>query len=306
MAATRTDIRLDDADAVDATSGLTLGFIGCGTIASAIITGFSKQSVVRINSIVVSRRSESKSSVIQQQYPHLVVVEDNNQNIVDVADIVFLTVLPQQASPIIQALHFQGSKHVLVSLVSTSKIESLSHDSKLPIEQVFKMICLPAVAYAEGICLLQPKPRNVMNADANSTINLLEQLFDTLGGVVIAENDKEMAAMMVPSSLMGSFYGILQNNRDWLVNRHNISNDKATVLVSRMYYSMIQDAMRKFSNTSDEGSHLFDDLIAEQTPGGLNEQVLANLKSLGVMEAYDIAQDSVVRRILGETDGSLH
>lgn len=290
---------------------LNLGFIGCGTIASAMVVGFAKQSKIPIHSIIVSKRSESKSSLLQQQFPDLVIIEDDNQNIVNRADIVFLTVLPKQASQVVQGLQFQPDKHVLVSLVSTSKIDSLVIDSKLPIEQVYKMICLPAVAYAEGVCLLQPKPRIIDAAGqspATTTMQILEPLFETLGGVIIAENDDEMAAMMVPSSLMGSFYGILQNNYSWLVTQHNIAPEKASFLISRMYHSMIQDVIRKSSSSDDQNdknNNLFRELIAEQTPGGLNEQVLKNLNTLGVMDAYDVAQTAVVQRIQGKSDGSL-
>lgn len=233
--------------------------------------------------------------MLRTKFPVLVTVSDSNQDVVDMADLIFLTVLPKQTTEVLHKLNFD-SRHTLVSLVPTSKLDLLRADSKLPVENVYKMICLPAVAYNQGVCLLQ----SPQVSTPNHHHAILLQLLEALGGVIVAKNDREMSAMMVPSGLMGSFYGILRNNRDWLVQHTNMSKDKASYLVTRYYYGMMQDVVRE----SCRGNTL-DKLIAEQTPGGLNEQALANAESLGVMNAYENIQDAIFHRILGESDGSM-
>lgn len=94
----------------------SIGFIGCGTIASAIVTGICSTSTSTAK-IRVSRRTESKSSLLQVTFPDQVTVHDDNQEIVDQSDVVFLCVLPQRAAGILQSLTFDPSKHRLVSLV---------------------------------------------------------------------------------------------------------------------------------------------------------------------------------------------
>jgi pyrroline-5-carboxylate reductase len=268
---------------------LSLGFVGCGTIASAIATGFASQTDIPLKAISVSRRSEKKSSELQKKFPDLVTVYDDNQDVLDRSDIVFVCVLPQQTAEVLQGLKFDNEKHILVSLVSTSKLDDLLRHSKLPTDRVFKMICLPAVANHQGVCLLTPKVDHP----------LLLPLFNTLGGCVQATDEDQMSAMMVPSGLMGSLYGILRNNRDWLI-KQGVSEGDASYLVGRYYWGMVQDAERG----CDEPRR-FDHLIAEQTPGGLNEQALGNLNSLGLMDIYDTAQNAVLSRIQGKSDGSL-
>jgi pyrroline-5-carboxylate reductase len=135
-----------------------------------------------------------------------------------------------------------------------------------------------------------------IDASENS---VLLPLFKTLGGCVQATDEAQMSAMMVPSGLMGSMYGILRNNRDWLI-KQGVAEGDASYLVGRYYWGMVQDAERG----CDEPSR-FDHLIAEQTPGGLNEQALGNLNSLGLNEIYDKAQNAVLSRIQGKSDGSL-
>jgi pyrroline-5-carboxylate reductase len=293
------------------TRSVSIGFIGCGAIASAIATGLANQSRIPIDKIVVTRRSESKSRLLQSKFPNLVSVCDCNQDVVDQADIIFVTVLPDQTSSVLQELSFNQQRHLLVSLVSTSKLESLCLDSKLPLESVYKMICLPAVAYNEGVCLLQvPTAQEAANQQKNDggcpcSPLLLHDLLETLGGVVKVKTDRQMSAMMVPSGLMGCFYGLLRNNRDWLIqNGSDLSTDAATNLVLRYYSAMIQDALR--ATTTESSQHpVLDQLIAEQTPGGLNEQALANAEAFDVFQSYNKLQDAMFLRILGESDGSL-
>lgn len=284
----------------------TVGFLGCGTIASAMVTGLlngqsesalpfsSLSSLPKIKNVIVTRRSKHQSAKLLLQFPNQVLVTDSNQEVLDKADIIFLTVLPKQVSAVLKELEFE-SRHTLVSLVATSNLASLSFDSKLPKENVFKLICLPAVAYNEGVCLLQIPQEWYDMVERKRQPNFVPVL-ERLGEVVIARNDQQMSAMMVTSGLMGNFYGMLRNNRDWLMQETGLSSDGATRLVIRTYHGMMQDAMRKFD---------LDELIAEQTPGGLNEQALANAEALGSFDMYNKVQDALLRRISGQSDGSL-
>jgi NADP oxidoreductase coenzyme F420-dependent len=96
---------------------LGVGFLGCGTIASAIATGLLTQDKVTVDRVAVSRRTERKSQLLLQTFPEFVTVHDNNQDIIDLVDIVFVCVLPQQTSQVLQNLTFDPSRHTLVSLV---------------------------------------------------------------------------------------------------------------------------------------------------------------------------------------------
>lgn len=121
----------------------------CGTIASAIATGLLRQTEHDVSTIYVTRRSERRSSALVEKFPEKVQICDDNQEICDKCELIFLCVLPQQVSSVLQDLTLSKQK-LLVSLVSTSKVEDLIISSGLPHENVFKMICLPAVAELEG------------------------------------------------------------------------------------------------------------------------------------------------------------
>jgi len=268
---------------------LTLGFIGCGTIASAIITGLLTQNEMQIEKIYVSRRSESKSGALAKRYRDRIVVCDDNQKIVDSCGILFLCVLPENEEEVLNSLTI-GRETTLVSLVSTSKLKKLIERSGLPSEKVYKMICLPAVAELQGTPLLVPPNTSELN-----------RLFSTLGGgtCINCKDESKMEAMMVTTAMMGPMYGLMRRNRDYLISQGVPANDSSFV-VGRQYFAMVKDALFNCENPNR-----FDELIEEQTPGGLNEQTLKNLQAEGFFNNYEKAMEAVLSRIRGETDGSL-
>lgn len=271
-----------------------IGFVGCGTIAAAIARGIATQDRTEIGSIAVSRRSEAKSRELSEEFPKLVSVLDDNQEILDRSDVVFLCVLPDQASPTLRALSFDSSRHSLVSLVSTTKIEDLIRDSGLEPMNVSKMICLPSIARHEGVAL------HCCPEAGGPDAAFLTSLFDSCGGVVTLQDESELQASMMTTCVMGPLYGVMRRNRDWLTTRSGLSKGEASKLVIRQYAGAVEQALR-----FDDDPDRLDDLIEEQTRGGLNEQALSNLDELGGLEMLDRIMEAVVSRIRGESDGSV-
>jgi Pyrroline-5-carboxylate reductase len=97
----------------------TVGFLGCGTIASAIATGLLTQKDPRhiIERVHVTKRSEAKSSALKGQFQDKIVVSEDMQEILNHSDLVFLCVLPEQVESVLKDLKFDTRRHTLVSLV---------------------------------------------------------------------------------------------------------------------------------------------------------------------------------------------
>ena len=180
---------------------------------------------------------------------------------------------------------------MLSSGQSTAKLDQLIQDSGLQASRVSKMICLPSIAYHEGVCLhCSPLP--------NPT---LTELFRRVSGVVTLSSEAEMEAAMVSSSIMGPVYGVMREGRDWLLRHTSLSPQDASYLIIQQYLGAIKDAERQ----CDTNPQRLDDLIHEQTAGGLNEQALANLDLLGGLEAQRKIMDATLSRLRGESDGSI-
>jgi len=306
---------------------LSVGFIGCGTIASSIARGLSKaatchvddvhsKNTIGIQNMVVSKRSESKSRALCDDLSSKlnISVTETNQEILDACDLIFLTVIPQKAAEVLQGLEFDPNRHILVSLVSTANLQDLVRDSKLDLSRVAKMICLPSIARHKGVALLCCGDNDSDSDSATSARAFLTSLFGNMGGVVCLDTEADLEACMVTTCTMGPLYGTMKNQRDWLMRHTNsLSKADASFLVVEQFAGAISDASRELqeqsNNSNSNGSeNRLEDLIEEQTPGGLNEQALKNYGTVlgGFAELQDPVMDAILSRIRGETDGSLN
>jgi pyrroline-5-carboxylate reductase len=82
---------------------------------------------------------------------------------------------------------------------------------------------------------------------------------------------------------MGPFYYMLKNVRDFVASQ-GVDPATASKFVGGTYLGIAKDAHGKCGDPAG-----FDELIAEQTPGGLNEQLIGHIDQAGVGEAYKSA-----------------
>ena len=92
---------------------LTLGFIGTGGIASAMVRGFcaSPDFSGRINLTV--HKNREKADALKELFPERISVHESNQAAVDGSDVVFICVLPQQHEAVVRALRFRADQRVM-------------------------------------------------------------------------------------------------------------------------------------------------------------------------------------------------
>ena len=155
---------------VRAISELQVGFLGCGTMNSAIVHGLCTLDAPP--SIVVSPRNAEKALALYEAFPALVRVAASNQEVVDSSDTVFIGVLPKRAEAVIRDLRFE-ERHTVVSLISTEPLESLRQWlSPVPAASVVRAIPLPPVAKHMGTTLVTPPHDTIVS------------LFDALGTAV--------------------------------------------------------------------------------------------------------------------------
>lgn len=221
------------------------GFIGCGTIASSIVIGLASpehttylaENGLQLSSISITRRSTSKSTMLKERFPTFVTIREMAHEVVADSHLIFLCVLPTQVEEVLTDLTERGSwkhddddddEHVLISLISTSKVEDLIIKSGLRRGLVYKLICLPPIAQRSGCALLQPAAAaaatatttttddNIDHDISSSPKDIVKSILNSLGGYVECHNDSMMEAMMITTAMMGPMYGMMRNNRDWL------------------------------------------------------------------------------------------
>ena len=92
------------------------------------------------------------------------------------------------------------------------------------------------------------------------------------------------------SGMMAPFYEILKVQADWLVKR-GIKRDKAQKYITSLFIALSEDSAIKSKKNLMH-------LVAEsQTPGGLNEQGIKELRKSGYYKSLEKSLNSILNRL---------
>lgn len=258
---------------------MKIGFIGTGDIAEAVITGMMR-SDFPVSDVAVSARSRHISAKLADEFPKVTVFEDNQQVVDAGCDLVFLSVLPQQAEAVLTPLNF-GKNQEIASLIATVPAEKIALWCG-PSGPITRAVPLPPVAECRAVTVLSgPSER-------------LEDLFDRLGGSIVAKTLEELNALTMPSTLMGTFFGFQETVTDWLETK-GVPEADARRFLSSLFLALAQ--------TGANSRKIYPDLReAHSTPGGLNAQAFEVFAQEGGLSALNAAMDSVMSRIEASAD----
>ena len=252
----------------------SFGFVGTGVITEAVVTGLSKTRLSR-NPVFLSPRSEATSRRLADAHAN-VRIGQSNQDVVDKSDIVFLAVRPQIAEEVLRELRFRAGQRV-VSFIAATSLERLSSWIQQDV-RLTQCIPLPFVADLNGATPIHP-------AD-----DIVEAIFSELGTPVVVGSEHEYDLLAVASTLMGTYFGILDVASNWLESQ-GLSKPAGDAYLRQLFSGLASVAGSK----PDVG---FATLIDEHcTPGGLNEQVLNDFRRDGGLRALSTALDGVAERI---------
>jgi pyrroline-5-carboxylate reductase len=259
---------------------LTAGFIGTGTITEAVVTGLCKTRFAQMP-IVLSPRSESIAARLSAAHANVSIAADNH-DVLDRSGLVFIAVRPQIAEEVVSALRFRPEHHV-VSFVAATPLERLQAWIGEPV-RLSQAIPLPFVADLQGATAIYP-PDAVSHA-----------IFSALGTAIEVESKREYDLLAAGSAMMGSYFGIMDAVAGWLAGQ-GLSREASDAYI-RQLFSGLDHAARSRPSAS------FGELVDEHsTKGGLNEQVLSDLRASGGIAALQGALDRVLARIRPEETG---
>jgi pyrroline-5-carboxylate reductase len=252
---------------------MTLGFIGTGTIAAAIVEGLSSASPGY--SILLSPRNEDVAARLAAQFDSVRVAE-TNQAVLDGSDTIVLAVRPQIAHDVLSSLRFRPD-HRVISLIPAVTLKYL-RSITAPSAFVTRAVPLPSAARHES-------PTPIYPADP-----IVEALFSKLGLVIELDREEEFDAFTAASAIMSSYFRMAGTVSEWM-EREGVAPQKAQAYVSQI--------LRGLAGATAASPHSnFAQLTEEhQTPGGLNEQVLNSLTQAGVFEDLSHALDKIRERL---------
>jgi pyrroline-5-carboxylate reductase len=222
---------------------LSLGFLGCGKISSAMIRGYCSQSP-RPRRVFVTRRSEEKSRLLQEEFPDLVEVSDSAEYVAAQSDVLFVGLLPGGARELLPTLSF-GGKYV-VSMMAAVNFDEVLSLTRVPAARCLKIVPLPSSARREGPIVAFPKTSPV------------DFIVKTVGTMVSCDTELQMKPMVAITGHISPFFELMRTTQSFLLSK-GISEEMSHDYVAAFYAGLASGAA--VSDHSFEGDN--DSLLDE-------------------------------------------
>ena len=169
---------------------MTLGFIGLGNMAKAVIGGILQKGLMGPNEIIGSALTEETRRKVADQYG--IQIRNSNEAVAREADIIVLAVKPQYLKVVIaDIMDSVNENKLIVSIAAGKTISWLSGEFEKPVGIIRVMPNTPALV-GEGCSAVC---RNDLVSDSN--LNFVMELLESFG-----------KAYMVPESLMDVVVGV--------------------------------------------------------------------------------------------------
>jgi len=253
---------------------MKLGFIGTGKITSSVVTGICR-SKISFKKVILSPRNRNAANKLKRQF-RKVSIAKNNQEIVNSCNWIFLAVTPTVGQKIIKNLKFKSSQ-IIVSFISTMTLFQLKKAIKVK-ATIVRAIPLPPISLRKGPVPLFPPNKKV------------KFFFDKLGTTVEISNEKLSKNFWSTSGMMAPFYELLNTMSNWLVQR-GVKRDNAQKYVTSLFVALSEDAVVKSNKDLKY-------LVKEsQTPRGLNEQGVKELRKAGFYRSTEKTLNSILKRL---------
>ena len=254
-----------------------LGFIGTGEISKAVILGILK-SKIKYKKIFISKRNFKISRYLKKKSKKIVIA-NNNQEILNKSKFIFLAVTPEVGRKIIYKLNFK-KKNIVISFISTIKLNDLKKYIKTKC-QIVRVIPLPPISLGVGPIPIYPPNKTVKN------------FFDKIGETIEIKNEELSLNFWTMSSMMAPYYEMLNKLSNWLVAK-GLNKSKAENYITSLFLGLSKNANQ--NNYKD----LTELVKKSQTPRGLNEQALKELKSKNFYKKLDITSNLILKRLKGK------
>ena len=253
---------------------MRLGFIGTGKIASSVITGVCN-SKISFKKILISPRNRSIAQKLKRKF-RKVSIAKNNQEIVNSCNWVFLAVTPKVGKKIIPSLKFRSNQKV-ISFIATINLAQLKKAIGRKVK-IVRAIPLPPISLRKGPIPICPPDKQI------------KSFFNKLGTTIEIKNEKSSKNFWATSGMMAPFYELLKVLSDWLVKR-GIKRNEAQKYITSLFVALSEDSV------INSKKHLKYLVSESQTPGGLNEQGVKELRKSGFYKSLEKSLNSILKRL---------
>lgn len=252
---------------------MNLGFIGTGNIVSDVILGISK-SKIKYKKIIISPRNKKKALYLKKNLKKIIIA-NNNQEVINKSNWVFLGVLPKIGDTILPKLKF-SKKQIVISFMSTTDYSKLKKLIKTK-SVIIRAIPMPPIRLGKGPVAIFPPNKKV------------KSFFDKIGQTIEIKNEKSSKNFWAISGTMASFYELLNVLSKWLIRK------KTNKLDAQKYVTLLYSALAELALLNS--SKPLKNLVNEQTPGGLNWQGVNELRKSGYYKLLEKSLNNIYKRL---------
>jgi len=253
---------------------MILGFLGTGRISSSVIEGIFK-SKLKVKKIYISPRNKTIAKKLNKRFKK-VTISRNNQQLIDKSNWVFLAVTPKVGSKILKKLNFDKTQKV-ISFISTINLSHLKNIIGKKVK-IVRAIPLPPISIRKGPIPISPPDKQV------------KSFFNQLGTTVEIKNEKSSINFWATSGMMAPFYELLKVMCDWLIKK-GIKRNEAQKYITSLFVALSEDSA---INSKKDLKHLVKN---SQTPKGLNEQAVVQLRKAGFYRSLNKSLNSILKRL---------
>ena len=253
---------------------MKLGFIGTGKIAYSVITGICKSNI-KYEKIYISHRNKKNSFQLKRKFKKIEIFK-NNQEIINKSNWIFLSVTPLVAKKIIKNLKFRSNQTV-ISFISTMNLSSLKKDIQKNVK-IVRAIPLPPISLKKGPIPICPPNKKVKN------------FFDQLGSSIEIKDEKLSINFWAISGMMASYYEMQRVMSEWLIKK-GVKRKDTQKYITTLFSALSEDAV---ANSRQSLMHLVKE---SQTPKGLNEQGLSEMKKRNVYKSIINTLNNIFKRL---------
>ena len=253
---------------------MKLGFIGTGQIAKSTITGICNSKIL-FKKIIVSPRNQNIAQKLKKRFKKVYIAR-NNQEIVDKCNWVFLAVTPKVGEKILPKLKYRSNQKI-ISFISTISLNQLKKIVKKKIK-IVRAIPLPPISLGKGPIPICPPDKQI------------KSFFDKIGTTVEIRSEKVSKNFWTTSGMMAPFYETLKVLSDWLVKR-GVKRNEAQKYITSLFVALSENSV------VNSKKHLKYLVSESQTPGGLNEQGVKELRRSGFYKSLEKSLNSILKRL---------
>tara|TARA_B100000427_G_C15453650_1_gene570721 strand:- start:308 stop:1078 length:771 start_codon:yes stop_codon:yes gene_type:complete len=253
---------------------MKLGFIGTGKITSAVINGICT-SKISFQKIIISPRNRNIAQKLKKRF-RKVAIAKNNQEVVDKCNWLFLAVTPKIGEKILPKLKYKANQKI-ISFISTIDLNKLKKMVKKKVK-IVRAIPLPFISLKKGPVPIYPPDKQV------------KSFFNKIGTTIEVRSEKSSKNFWATSGMMAPFYEMLKVLSDWLVKK-GIKRSEAQKYITSLFIALSEDSM------ANSKKHLKYLVSASQTPGGLNEQAVKQLRKSGFYKSLEKSINSILKRL---------